>query len=385
MKIVHICLACFYVDGMGYQENLLPKYHFKKHDVTIITSDFAFDNRNETIKKESKHYRNEYGIEVIVLDKSKRYGVYSRFRDYAKLYETLTKLQPDIVFCHGGQFVALMDVIRYCKDNSNVKLYIDQHGDYYNIPVKTIKQKFAQKWIYGHWIRKAVPYTEKFWGVTPWRCQYLHDIYGVPKHKIDLLVMGGDDDKIAFDNQENIRKDIRKRYNIAESDFLIITGGKIDKTKNIHLLCKAVKQLNCQNVKLLVFGQPSNDFEEEFLSEVTDSEQIRYIGWIPSDEVYDYFLASDLCVFPGTHSVLWEQACACALPGIFKSWEGMHHVDVNGSALFLQEDSLEEIKDKLSLVINNPERYKQMKAAADKGKDVFSYSEISKRAIGGVN
>ena len=45
MKIVHICLACFYVDGMGYQENLLPKYHAQKHDVTIITSDFAFDNR----------------------------------------------------------------------------------------------------------------------------------------------------------------------------------------------------------------------------------------------------------------------------------------------------------------------------------------------------
>jgi hypothetical protein len=40
MKIVHICLACFYVEGMGYQENLLPKYHVKQgHQVTVLTND----------------------------------------------------------------------------------------------------------------------------------------------------------------------------------------------------------------------------------------------------------------------------------------------------------------------------------------------------------
>jgi glycosyltransferase involved in cell wall biosynthesis len=195
--------------------------------------------------------------------------------------------------------------------------------------------------------------------------------------------MGGDDDKIAFDNQEKIRKEIREKHNISDSDFLIISGGKIDKTKNIHLLVKAVNEIGKQNVKLLVFGQPSNDFEKEFLSEVNASDQIRYIGWIPSDAVYDYFLASDLCVFPGTHSVLWEQACSCGLPGFFKSWEGMHHVDIEGSAEFLYEDTADEIKNKLLEIINQPEKYEKMKKSANNGKKVFSYREISKRAING--
>ena len=113
---------------------------------------------------------------------------------------------------------------------------------------------------------------------------------------------------------------------------------------------------------------------------------VRYVGlshWIPSDRVYDYFLASDLAVFPGTHSVLWEQACACGLPGIYKSWEGMKHVDMNGSALFLMNDSVEEIKEKILNIIENKENFQKMRSAAYQGKSFFSYWEISKRAIGG--
>lgn len=382
MRIVHICLACFYVDNMAYQENLLPKYHAKQHKVFIITSDYAFDATGKKIKKEKKKYINEYGIPVKVLEKSRRFGPYSRYRDYQKLYATLQELRPDIIFCHGGQFVALMDVIRYCKKNREVQLFIDQHGDYYNMPVNTRRKRLGQYWIYGYWMRKAVPYTEKFWGVTPWRCEYLHDVYGIPKEKIGFLPMGGDDEQISFANQVLIRKEIRERHDIADTDFLIITGGKIDKTKNIHLLVQAVKEINQNDVKLLVFGQPSNDFKERFMEEVNESKQVRYIGWLPSDSVYDYFLASDLCVFPGTHSVLWEQACACGLPGVFRNWAGMHHVDVGGNALFLYEDSMEEIKRVLLELQNQPEKVKQMGIVArSTAAEIFSYQSIAQKAI----
>lgn len=382
MKIVHICLACFYVDGMGYQENLVPKCHSKDHEVFIITSDFAFDSDGKRTKKEKKNYKNEYGIPVKVLDKSKRYGPYSRYNDYDGVYETLCEYQPDVIFCHGGQFVALKDVIRYCKKNNQVRLFIDQHGDYYNTPVNTFKSRMGQYLIYGHWMRKAVRYTQKFWGVTPWRCDYLHDVYGIPKNKIDLLPMGGDDDKIHFDSLEKIRKEIRSKHRIEEDDFLIITGGKIDKAKNIHLLIEAVKSINQPKVKLLIFGQPSKDFEETFLAMVNNSEVIRYIGWLPSDMVYDYFISSDLCAFPGTHSVLWEQACACGLPGLFRDWEGMHHVDVGGNAMFLKDDSAEEIEQVLKDLCSHPEKLIAMKKMAQaRCIKTFSYSEIAKRAI----
>ena len=381
MRIVHICLANFYVDGMGYQENLITKVHAEDHEVFILTSDYAFNSSGDAIKKVDKNYINQYGISVKVLERSKRYWLYSRYNDFNDVYASLSEIRPDVIFCHGGQFIALKDVIKYCKRHKETKLYIDQHADYYNTPVNTLRRRLAQKYIYGYWMRKAVPYVTKFWGVTPWRCDYLHEVYGIPKDKIDFLPMGGDDDKIHLNDREIIRKEIRKAHNIAEDDFLIVTGGKIDKAKRIDMLMEAVIKLNLDKVKLLVFGQPS----AEMLSKMEILSQdlhIRNIGWIPSDKVYDYFLASDLCAFPGTHSVLWEQACACGLPGIFREWEGMRHVDVGGNAIFLTQDSAEEISRVVMEIYNNPAKLIEMrKVAREEGIPKFSYKKIAQKAI----
>ena len=191
MKIVHICLAASYVEGFGYQENILTEIHAQMgYEVTVLTSDYAFNSKKETVLREEKDYINTHGVHVRVLKKITDKGYYrSRMLDFIGLYDALCQEKPDVIFVHGGQFIALRDVITYCKTNKQVKLYIDQHADYYNSPLATAKLWVLQKVIFGHWMRKAVPYTEKYWGVTPWRCQYLHEVYGIPKNKIGLLVM----------------------------------------------------------------------------------------------------------------------------------------------------------------------------------------------------
>lgn len=385
MKILHICLATNYTEGYGYQENILPYFHMKDgHDVVIFASNMMFDKNFHFTKRPAIEYVNAYNIKVKILEKSEYSKLWFLKRDFMGLFGYIVMESPDIIFVHGPQFISLKDIKKYKKQHPEVKVFIDNHADYYNTRVKKLRKKIAHWFFYGHTMRSMSKNVEMFWGVTPWRCDFLHRMYGVPKEKIGLLVMGGNDEKIDFENLENIKKGIRQKYDIANDDFLIITGGKIDKTKNIHLLVDAVKAIGRDNVKLLVFGQPTNEFEEEFLSHVNDAESIRYIGWIDSDSVYDYFLASDLCVYPGTHSVLWEQSCACGLPGIYKSWEGMHHVDVEGSALFLKNDTVEEIKHKLLDLLDNPEQYERMKKAAMQGRTVFSYRELSKRAINGA-
>lgn len=380
MKIIHVCLACSYVEGWGYQENILPKMHRQMgYDVTVITSDYAFNNKFEPIKKDRREYVNSDGVNVFVLDRDNSYaGI--RLKNYKGLYEQLQKEKPEIVFVHGGQSITLKDVLRYCSE-SNATLYIDQHGDYYNTPVNTIKKKIIHKIIFKYWMQKAVPYTSKFWGVTPWRCQYLHEVYGIPEEKIGLLVMGGDDDYIHFDELPELRINIRKQLDISNEDFVIITGGKIDRTKNIHLLIRAVQRLNNNKIKIIVFGQPSTDIEDEICN-LSKHPAVRNIGWIESTRVYDYYLASDLAFFPGTHSVLWEQAAACGIPLVVKDWEGMHHLDVGGNCRFVQAESEDEYLNIIQEIVNDKDTYDQMKnIATSKAVKEFSYKEIAKRAI----
>ena len=191
--------------------------------------------------------------------------------------------------------------------------------------------------------------------------------------------MGGDDDKIYFDKATEIRRAYREKIDVKDSDFLIVTGGKIDSLKNIHLLMQAVSEMS--DTKLVVFGNAAPEMSET-INELSQNPNIRYIGWVDSDDAYNWFLSSDLAVFPGTHSVLWEQAIACGIPCVFKHWEGMEHVDVGGNCKFLYNDSVVEIKEALAGINSNRDVYNQMKQiAVEKGIPTFSYREIAKRSI----
>ena len=274
-----------------------------------------------------------------------------------------------------------------------VKEYVeDNHSDYYNginIKIKRniIKQFYYYflQFIYIFINKISIKHVSKVYGTTPWRVDYASDFFHIPKEKLDILIMGADDEKINFENKNQIRSNIRNKYNISETDFLIISGGKIDLSKNIHLLIKAVNELNDIQIKLLIFGSLCDDVKEQINELVINNKSIRYIGWIPGDKAYDYFLASDIAIFPGTHSVLWEQACACKIPVVFKRWEGMMHVDVGGNAKFINNVSIENIK-RIILELKFTEDYELMRSVSlSKKTDVFLYSNIAKKSIETTN
>ena len=94
-------------------------------------------------------------------------------------------------------------------------------------------------------------------------------------------------------------------------------------------------------------------------------------------------MASDLAVFPGTHSVLWEQACDCGLPTLFKDWDGgFSHVDVGGNSILLKDVTADSLKIEMVNLIENKDRYDRMlNVATTVAMKVFSYKEIAKKSI----
>ena len=384
MKILHIVLSCFYVEGLGYQENLLPKYHkLLGNEVSVLTSVFPNSGLGDPQYRKCREYENKDSVRVIKLDRNEFhiFGKEIRLNRYKGVYEALERLQPDIIFIHGLTSFADLEIAKYLRKHRDVIAYADQHTDYYNAGTVTWKSRLILKLLWRPMIRRLQPFIKKFWGTTPWRCDYLEKVYRLPKEKIDLLVMGADDRKIDFLHREDIRRRICRELRVSEADFIIVSGGRIDRAKNIHLLMQTVQELNLSNLHLIVFGDPLPDTEKEFRI-FEKCERIHAIGWIPAGQVYDYFLASDLAVFPGTHSVLWEQACACGIPCFFKDWEGMHHVDVGGNCIFLKEGTKEELKSQITEILEQPALHRAMKkAAVENGIKAFSYRRIAQRAI----
>jgi 1,2-diacylglycerol 3-alpha-glucosyltransferase len=383
MKILHCCLACFYIDNYGYQENLLPKQHkIDGHEVEILTSTETYLDHKKLGYVEPHEYISESGIPIkrLAYKRFLPHFVMRKLRLYKDLYEALNRSAPDIIFIHDCQFLDIRQIAKYARINPGVRIYVDCHTDFNNSGKNWLSKYILHGLVYRYCAKVIEPYVTKFYGVLPCRCDFLRDVYGLQKEKIDLLVLGAEDTKIHLDQRDELRERICKKLGLDKNNFIIVTGGKLDRSKNAIALLDALNKLDNENLKLIIFGSLGDDVKNH-IEDNLDNPNLKYLGWIEADKAYDYFTIADLAVFPGLHSVLWEQAIACGTPCVFKDIDGIHHVDMGGNCMFLKEGNAEEIADVLKNITEKPEIYAEMKKIALMGASNFLYSKIAKKAI----
>lgn len=382
MKIVNICLNSVVTRGFSYQDNLLPKYQAELGNEVCIITNLYYYNKNGKLEKFKKNdIEYDCGVKIIRISNKRGTTFQSKFKRYENFIPILEQEKPDIIFLHDCQFIDVKQVIKYVKVHKKTILYVDNHADYSNSARNWLSKNILHKIVWRHYARELNPFVKKFYGVTPARVDFLTDLYKLPKDKCELLVMGADDELVKLSKSTNANCLIRQKYNIAATDFLIVTGGKIDlaKTQTL-LLMKAVREMNNPKVKLIVFGSVVDELKQQ-VNELSDGHIIQYIGWISSADSYNYFEASDLVIFPGRHSVFWEQVVGQGKPMVVKYWDGTTHIDLGGNVKYLYNDSVSEIKNVI-IETMNPITYDKMKAVAEeKGITHFSYKEIAKRSI----
>ena len=371
-------MSCFYIDNYSYQENMLPKYHVKMgHDVTVIASLVSFNKEGKPCLLSSPSVRmDDNGYKVIRLAYKKPQRLNCILRRYESFYETLSAEKPDVIFTHGVAMAEVNSVIHFLKENPHVKLYGDHHGDYINSATTFFSKNVLHKFIWRYFVKKLEPYLIKCYGVTPMRCRFLREMYNLNPNIIEFLPMGVDDDAIP-ENRVGVRKSVRKELSVPEDAFLIITGGKIDVRKNTHILIETIKRINNPKLHLVICGVLAP--EMEYLKEQFGN-KIHYLGWCNPQRVMDCMVASDLACFPGTHSTLWEQSVGVGLPAIFKRWNEMTHMDVNGNCIFVEGEDVVELENVITKMLDK-DYYQQQKSKAEKAATSFLYSDIAQKAI----
>ena len=305
MKILHICLAGPFTDNLSYQENLLTKYHKKNNNIVyVITSKWVYGNDGNIELIDKSSYINTDGVFIIRLN-STSHKFNSKFKRFKKLYENIDKIKPDILFVHGCQFTDISTIVKYAKKN-DVIIYVDNHADFSNSATNFISFKILHRIIWRHYAKIIEPYVRKFYGVLPARVDFLKNVYKISPNKIELLVMGADDEMIEKIKSSDLNEKLLKKLGFSQSDFIIITGGKIDKAKlQIFNLLEAIKRIDNPKLKLIIYGSIEDDVKERLLSYCNES--IKYLGWLNHEEIYRYISISNLAIYPGRHSVLWEE------------------------------------------------------------------------------
>lgn len=381
-KILHICLSGIVTDNFLYQDNLLSKYHKRLgYKVSFVTSQFSYNRYGNIEINSATEYLDNNGVKFFRLKMIGLTNFSIPFKLFYKFKETLQRIKPDIIFIHGPQFLNMPQLTSYIKKHQNIEVYMDNHADFSNSGTNFFSRNILHKFFWRQMSKLIQPYCKKIYGVLPSRVDFLREVYDLPSGNIQLLRMGADDDLIKLSKDNNMRSEIRNKLNVNQDDILILTGGKIDKFKLQTLtLMEAFNELNLKNVKLIVFGSIDKSIEKRIMNLIND--RVKYIGWIEPDETYSYFDASDLLIFPGRHSIFWEQAVGQAKPLICKKWPGMDHLNIGGNIGFLENDSKSEIIKKLKPILSDKLILNQMtKAANNREHEDFLYSNIAKESL----
>jgi glycosyltransferase involved in cell wall biosynthesis len=388
MKVLHCCLAAFYIDDFGYQENILPRIHKQQgHEVEIIASTETYVDRVKRAHVASGSYVSTDGIRVTRLPYVRWLpaAVGRKLRLYVGLKHVLQRFAPDLIFLHDCQFLDIGIVADYARVHGT-QVYVDCHTDFINSGRTWLSRHVLHGLIYRACALRIASVTHKFFATLPVRSTFLQQVYGIPREQIELLPFGVDDTAIVNECRESVRGSVRREIGLVAEQVVFVTGGKIDRRKEIHtLLASFIERSDAGELGdavLIVFGAPDQDMKGS-IDAAKSHPRVRYAGWVAAEKVHRYLWAADVALFPGTHSVLWEEAVGLGLPCVFRRWEGIEHVDLDGNCLMLDKVDAESLGTTLRKLCDDAVLRERMRVvAATRGTEMFSYSRIARIALG---
>lgn len=390
MKSNILFVVDYYQPKIGYGSYWIPKSLIKLgHEVTIFTSNYyyPFPNYNETAGKILGPRRLDPSVEKIdkitIIRRPMVTELFTRaiFNGQVKV---LKDKKPDIVIVDK---TASYQTIVFCllKSIYNYKLVsIDAH-----LPsgFKAEGNQFAKELFYkffrlffSNLVNKKV---NKFIAVQEKTKVIMKKYYGITK-KIDDIPLGTDLELYKFNNKW--REKIRTKYKIKKNDFVVIYTGKIIKEKGVHLLFEAVNKIFKQNdkLKLLLLGSADKEYEVVCKSKLDKKywNNVVWVGFTEAKELYKYYSASDLGVWPLQESMAMNDAASCSLPFIANHTIGARLRLSNNNALLYKKGNSSDLADKIEILLNNKKMAKEMGIRGRKLMETrFSWDEIAKEYI----
>ena len=382
MKIVMIC--DLFLENLNYQENLLAKYYVKNgHDVVILSSTFSsvFDYLNNTIKIREATETLHLGIKIIKRPYS--LNILNRFRRLSGVSRILKTENPDLIFLHGIH-LNLREAINYKnKINKNCKVIFDYHGDFSNSGKNWLSIQLLHKILWKQFLYIYLKKVDKIFYVTPSSANFLNQVYSIPYDNMHLLYLGADVDLIYKKKSENIRNIIRSKFLIDKTDLVIFSGGKLTPSKKTELLIEAFFKLNNKKSHLFIIGDSSEKdtkYKNELLKKSKSNKRIHFIGWLSSDDVYDYMIASDLAVYPSSQSVLWQQSICSELPLIVGLVNGqeINYMNKFNAIEAIPEEEIDYcyFEKTINKYLNDSYLIEKKKAAIKTREEMLDYNKI---------
>ncbi len=311
MRILHLCLSNFYVDGFSYQENELVQQNVKDgHVVEVIASTEVVRTDGSLAHVPTGRYLGTDGamVERVEYRRLAPHRVMAKLRMHPGIYSRIEAFKPDVILFHCACGWEIRTAARYVRAHPHVRLYIDSHEDFVNSA-----RGWVSKWLlhYGFYrpiLRSALDVVSKILPVSISSMEFIRDFYGVPQHKLEYFPLGGfvPDDR----EYDTARQEMRQTLGLADGDVLIVQSGKIDATKKLVEAVEAFAQVKDPALRFMVPGLIQADVAGQVQEIVEADQRIHLLGWKSSVDLRAVLCAADVYCQPGTQSATMQMSIA---------------------------------------------------------------------------
>lgn len=308
MKIAHIGLACFFTEGMTYQDNYLSHYNALDGNEVLYVSNAAKYENGAVVPTGYEDKRLPDGVRLVRLPYVHVLNgfVSDKFRKVKGLYALLEDFAPDVILSHDLSYWSVLDVIRYKKAHPAVKLYADTHTAYNNSGTNWLSLHVLHRIFYRYLVRQTLPYLEKFFYVGIGEKEFAMANYSVPESLMEFYPLGGT--LLSDEEYAAVRAKRRAELGLEENDRLYIHSGKLDALKRSDELFRAFSAVDDPHAVLAVIGSIPEDRKSVLLPLMEADKRIRYLGWKTGEELQEYLCAADLYCQPGSVSATMQNA-----------------------------------------------------------------------------
>lgn len=183
MRIAHLCLSNWYIEGVYYQENELVRQNVEDgHDVLVVASTETLGEGGKIVYTKAGRFWGPEGAEVVRLPYRLWPATLARkLRAHPDVYRLLQEFRPEAILFHGTCGWEVATVARYARNNPDVLFYIDSHEDKNNSARSFVSREFLHKLYYRFCLRRAWPTARKILCVSTEIMEFVEDTYRVPR------------------------------------------------------------------------------------------------------------------------------------------------------------------------------------------------------------
>lgn len=355
MKIVHV--VDYFEPQVGYQESFLTKEQIKLgHDVYVVTSDRCSPGIAKMgIGGGKAAKRNGFFVEEGI----KIWRLKVLFEVYRELWmiglgDKIQELKPDVVHVAGATTLTAIRVARLRKKFPNTKfIFTDTMssagGSFRRLRTDVMYPIF--RYTFSGLVRKAadvlVAGSDDTKSLMSRKC-------GFPPERIEVISLGADD--TIFRYSPEARDEVRANLGIDNGRIVFIYTGKIVPSKGVHLLIEATKSLTKKygNVTVLLVGAGPPAYINEMKEKIKSAGLEENFIWhetVPNKELYKFYSAANIAVWPCSVTIGTLEAMACGLPVIVSNIPAATERVQYNNGLVCNNGSISELPEQMEKLI----------------------------------